>query len=125
MGRTKGSKNKVKLVLASACNTPVRVGRDQVMPVPTIKRGRGRPKGSPNKSKLLPKTATLALGKVKTDGCYVCGRVSWGPVQPLGLKQWRHAECYPGSPSWITEYPEFDPSKKSEAGQFIYEAVQQ
>ena len=124
MGRPKGSKNKIVVEKMSAV---LRTVFKEAVITPT-KRGRGRPKGSLNKSKLPPKTATIALGttpKVKHDGCYVCGRVSWGPVQPLGLKQWRHAECYPGSPSWCLEYPEFDPSKKSEAGQFIYEACQQ
>ena len=93
-----------------------------------VKRGRGRPKGSLNKPKTPPRTATIALGTTKSkgsEGCYVCGRVSWGPVQPLGLGQWRHAECYPGSPTWCHNFPDFDPTKISEAGNLLYVACSQ
>lgn len=119
MGRLKGSKNKI--VREKMNPALIKVFNEVLF----SKRGRGRPKGSLNKLKASPKTARIVLGKLEFDGCYVCGRVSWGPVQPLGLSKWRHAECYPGSPNWCLEYPEFDPSKKSEAGQFIYESVQQ
>ena len=133
MGRPKGSKNKIVVekmspVLKSVFNETMslpRVGKDCVMPV---KRGRGRPKGSLNKPKTPPRNATVDLGTAKAkgpDGCYVCGRVSWGPVQPLGLGQWRHAECYPGSPTWIENYPTFDPSKISEAGELLFVGCRQ
>ena len=135
MGRPKGSKNKIvvekmnaalRTVFNEARSIPVML--DKLGALVQVKRGRGRPKGSLNKIKTSPRNATVApeMTKVKEpDGCYVCGRVSWGPVQPLGLGQWRHAECYPGSPTWIQNYPTFDPSKISEAGELLFVGCRQ
>lgn len=81
-----------------------------------------RPKGSKNKHAKDQDWKKPSHFAVPYEHCTVCGRVSFGSIQPLGFNKWRHESCYPGSKSWRDYFEQLPLNKRTPEGILIYNA---
>lgn len=55
-----------------------------------------------------------------SEFCRYCERVPWGNIRYIGLGQWTHEECSPGSRPWIEWYERQPKDKRTTAMEQLY-----